>query len=61
MTENPATAKVDSTNSAGPGAPDRPPRRVRVDAQRNTDSLVQAARTVFITSGVDAPGEGNRR
>ena len=57
MTENPATAKVDSTNSAGPGAPDRPPRRVRVDAQRNTDSLVQAARTVFITSGVDAPAK----
>ncbi len=30
-------------------------RRVRVDAQRNTDALLEAALAVFTTSGVDAP------
>jgi AcrR family transcriptional regulator len=30
-------------------------RRVRADAQRNIDSLLQAALAVFATSGVDAP------
>ena len=30
-------------------------RRVRVDAQRNLDALLQAAKNVFATSGVDAP------
>ena len=30
-------------------------RRVRVDAQRNIDALLQAALAVFATSGVDAP------
>ncbi|MEV4198316.1 TetR/AcrR family transcriptional regulator [Micromonospora globbae] len=34
--------------------PDRP-RRVRADAQRNIDALLDAARDVFATSGVDAP------
>ncbi|MFF5229443.1 TetR/AcrR family transcriptional regulator [Dactylosporangium sp. NPDC000521] len=34
--------------------PDRP-RRVRVDAQRNIDALIDAAREVFRVSGVDAP------
>jgi AcrR family transcriptional regulator len=32
-----------------------PDRRVRVDVQRNLDSLLQAAKAVFATSGVDAP------
>ncbi|TDV48728.1 TetR/AcrR family transcriptional regulator [Actinophytocola oryzae] len=32
-----------------------PPRRVRADAQRNIDALVDAAREVFGASGVDAP------
>lgn len=31
------------------------PRRVRADAQRNIDALLQAAKEVFATSGVDAP------
>ena len=31
------------------------PRRVRADAQRNTDALLEAALAVFATSGVDAP------
>jgi AcrR family transcriptional regulator len=30
-------------------------RRVRADAQRNLEGLVQAAKAVFATSGVDAP------
>lgn len=30
-------------------------RRVRADAQRNIDALLQSAMTVFATSGVDAP------
>ena len=57
MTENPAAARVDSTGSAGPGAPDRAPRRLRADAQRNIDSLLEAAKAVFATSGVDAPAK----
>lgn len=32
-----------------------PDRRVRADAQRNIDALLQAALAVFATSGVDAP------
>jgi AcrR family transcriptional regulator len=33
----------------------RPARRVRADARRNTDALLEAAASVFATSGVDAP------
>jgi AcrR family transcriptional regulator len=33
----------------------RADRRVRADAQRNLDALLQAAKAVFATSGVDAP------
>jgi AcrR family transcriptional regulator len=36
--------------SSAPGA-----RRLRSDAQRNIDSLLEAAKAVFATSGVDAP------
>ncbi|AJE85269.1 TetR family transcriptional regulator [Streptomyces albus] len=32
-----------------------PARRVRADAQRSIDALVEAAREVFLASGVDAP------
>lgn len=32
-------------------------RRRRADAQRNVDALIEAARTVFATSGVDAPAK----
>ena len=42
---------------AGLGAPERAPRRLRADAQRNIDSLLEAAKTVFGTSGVDAPAK----
>lgn len=34
-----------------------PPRRMRADAQRNVDALVEAAKTVFDTTGVDAPAK----
>ncbi|KAF5887716.1 TetR/AcrR family transcriptional regulator, partial [Rhizobium sp. PEPV16] len=34
---------------------ERADRRVRADAKRNLDGLLQAALTVFATSGVDAP------
>jgi AcrR family transcriptional regulator len=33
------------------------PRRRRADAQRNLDSLLEAARSAFATSGVDAPAK----
>ncbi|WP_372665101.1 TetR/AcrR family transcriptional regulator [Amycolatopsis kentuckyensis] len=33
------------------------PRRRRADAQRNVDSLLEAAKRVFATSGVDAPAK----
>ncbi|MFF0188112.1 TetR/AcrR family transcriptional regulator [Streptomyces sp. NPDC005244] len=39
--------------------PEKPaaPRRMRADAQRNVDALVEAAKSVFDTSGVDAPAK----
>ena len=33
------------------------PRRLRADAQRNVDALLEAAKKVFGTSGVDAPAK----
>jgi len=33
------------------------PRRMRTDARRNVESLLEAAKTVFVTSGVDAPAK----
>jgi AcrR family transcriptional regulator len=41
--------------SDDPGAPEAPARRLRADAQRNTDAVVEAAKVVFAQSGVDAP------
>ena len=57
MTENTVPTGADSTGSAGPGALERAPRRLRADAQRNIDSLLEAAKAVFGTSGVDAPAK----
>ncbi|WP_081687503.1 TetR/AcrR family transcriptional regulator [Glycomyces tenuis] len=54
MTENTVPGGVDA---AWPGGGERAPRKRRVDAQRNTDSLLEAAKTVFGTSGVDAPAK----
>lgn len=42
---------------AGSGGLERAPRRLRADAQRNVDSLLEAAKTVFGSSGVDAPAK----
>jgi AcrR family transcriptional regulator len=47
---------------AGPADPARPGtgtpgRRLRADAQRNIDALLDAAKTAFATSGVDAPAK----
>jgi AcrR family transcriptional regulator len=47
-------------SEAGPAslsAPERAPRRLRADAQRNIGSLLEAAKAVFGTSGVDAPAK----
>ena len=32
-----------------------PPRQLRVDAQRNIDSLIESAKALFMSSGVDVP------
>ena len=57
MTENTATTGISPAGPAGPGAPARAPRRQRADAQRNTASLLKAAKAVFAASGVDAPAK----
>jgi AcrR family transcriptional regulator len=57
---NTAPAEVDGldpASSADPGSPEPPARRLRADAQRNIDSLLQAAKAVFGTAGVDAPAK----
>jgi AcrR family transcriptional regulator len=36
---------------------DEPARPLRADARRNVDALIEAARSVFDTSGVDAPAK----
>src|SRR6266568_9674076 len=45
-----------SPQPAEPGG-EPPPRRRRADARRNIDALIEAAKTVFATSGVDAPAK----
>ena len=57
MTQDTVPTGNDSTGPAGPGPHERAPRRLRADAQRNIDSLLQAAKTIFRTSGVDAPAK----
>ena len=57
MSQNRAQARVSSPGSAGPGDGEPAPRRRRADARRNVDALIEAARTVFATSGVDAPAK----
>ena len=41
--------------SSGRGGDERTPRRVRADALRNEDAVLEAAKQVFATHGVDAP------
>lgn len=57
MAENTVQTGVDSADSAGPGGLERAPRRLRADAQRNIDALLEAAKAVFTSSGVDAPAK----
>jgi AcrR family transcriptional regulator len=54
VTENTAPTEA---GLAGLGAPERAPRRLRADAQRNIGSLLAAAKAVFGTAGVDAPAK----
>jgi AcrR family transcriptional regulator len=49
-------AGVSPPGSGQPGLSGPAPRR-RADAQRNVDALIEAAGTVFATSGVDAPAK----
>lgn len=49
MSQRPAPARASSTASGG--------RRPRADARRNLGALVEAAKTVFARSGVDAPAK----
>src|ERR1700759_2906222 len=44
-----------SVKQDGSDPRERADRRVRADAQRNLDALLQSAKAVFATSGVDAP------
>lgn len=39
------------------GAAERAPRRLRADALRNIDAVLEAAKAVFATAGVDAPAK----
>lgn len=57
MTKDTAPTGVDAIDAAASDAPEPAPRRRRSDAQRNIDSLLEAAMAVFGTSGVDAPAK----
>lgn len=50
-------AEGTSSDQVSPAERGRAPRRLRVDAQRNLDALLMAAKAVFAASGVDAPGQ----
>ena len=52
VTKHMASSGAGSTASAGPDAGEGAPRRMRADAQRNIDSLLEAAKVVFGTSGL---------
>jgi AcrR family transcriptional regulator len=54
-TENKASRAASPAGSTAPGIPGGAPRRLRADAQRNTSALLEAAKAVFGTAGVDAP------
>lgn len=55
MKRSTTAAKPAARTPAPRGARAAPAPRVRADAQRNLDALLEAAKTVFATSGVDAP------
>jgi AcrR family transcriptional regulator len=56
VTQHTTQSGAPPSGSWDPGA-GGPARRRRADARRNVDALVEAARTVFATSGVDAPAK----
>src|ERR1700735_2982125 len=56
VSQDKTLAAVSSPGSAKPGAGSPAPRQ-RADARRNVDALIEAAKTVFATSGVDAPAK----
>jgi AcrR family transcriptional regulator len=56
VSANRTQAGLSSSGSAKPDVGEPAPRR-RADARRNVDALIEAARTVFATSGVDAPAK----
>ena len=55
MSQDRALAE-ESPGSTKPGDSE-PARRRRADARRNVDALIEAAKTVFASSGVDAPAK----
>jgi AcrR family transcriptional regulator len=58
VAENAVSSAADPpSGSADQGTPGRAPRRLRVDAQRNIDALLKAAKAVFVSSGVEAPAK----
>ncbi len=59
MNDSAAPTGAGSTRSAAPAAATSPGpgRRLRADAQRNVDALLDAAKTAFADSGVDAPAK----
>jgi AcrR family transcriptional regulator len=61
VTQDTAPAGASSAGPAGRAARraalEPVPRRLRADAQRNIESLLEAAKAVFGTSGVDAPAK----
>jgi AcrR family transcriptional regulator len=52
-----ASTGIGPSERAGTDGTERPLRRVRADALRNVVALLEAAKTVFATSGVDAPAK----
>jgi AcrR family transcriptional regulator len=54
VVENATSPDVGAVGLGGPG---RAPRALRADAQRNIGSLLEAAKVVFATAGVDAPAK----
>src|ERR1700755_2290631 len=52
-----AASSPRTSGSVEPDESERQPRRLRADAQRNVAALLEAAKNVFATSGVDAPAK----
>ncbi|HEX5116322.1 MAG TPA: TetR/AcrR family transcriptional regulator [Pseudonocardiaceae bacterium] len=57
MPQNSTQPEDHRLGTADPAVREPAPRRRRADARRNVDALVTAARTVFATSGVNAPAK----